>query len=206
MLSFTGTWSVILALLVNAGIVALLFLLIPAEVREKVFRTVEVSISDYRLPEIEEEPPYEPPVNESDAASEGAENASNTSTGHGTSSAGMGAGGGGASSDRLLSDAMTSFSPELMPHAVKSGPSAVESKLAVDEIMRQLELLNIKIKDYVSLPQLRLGVQSYVNFYNRKRIHSALEYKTPDEVYFKTCNLQSRGYPDSVKEKEKKIG
>ena len=45
-----------------------------------------------------------------------------------------------------------------------------------------------KIKDYVSLPQLRFGVQHYVNFYNAQRIHSALQYKTPDEVYFGTCN------------------
>ena len=47
---------------------------------------------------------------------------------------------------------------------------------------------NIKIKDYVSLPQLQFGVQHYVNFYNTRRIHSALRYKTPDEVYFGTCN------------------
>ena len=46
---------------------------------------------------------------------------------------------------------------------------------------------DIKIKDYVSLPQLRFGVQHYVNFYNSRRIHSALQYRTPDEVYFGTC-------------------
>ena len=51
-----------------------------------------------------------------------------------------------------------------------------------------LKYEDIKIKDYVSLPQLRSGVQHYVNFYNSQRIHSALQYKTPDEVYFGTCN------------------
>lgn len=63
------------ALAVNAVIAALLFLLIPPEERASVFRTAEVSISDYRLPEMEEEPPYVPPVNEAEAASEGADNA-----------------------------------------------------------------------------------------------------------------------------------
>ncbi len=54
----------------------------------------------------------------------------------------------------------------------------------------------IKIKEYVSLPQLRMGVQSYVNFYNSRRIHSALEYKTPDEVYGQVCIRQSKVYID----------
>ena len=53
---------------------------------------------------------------------------------------------------------------------------------------------DIKIKEYVSLPQLRFGVQHYVNFYNSRRIHSALQYRTPDEVYFGTCNRQTVGY------------
>jgi putative transposase len=60
-----------------------------------------------------------------------------------------------------------------------------------------LKYEDIKIKEYVSLPQLRLGVQSYVNFYNTRRIHSALEYKTPDEIYGKGCIRQSIVYIDT---------
>ncbi|MBR2509870.1 MAG: integrase core domain-containing protein [Lentisphaeria bacterium] len=57
-----------------------------------------------------------------------------------------------------------------------------------------LKYEDIKIKDYVSSPQLRFGVQHYVNFYNAQRMHSALQYKTPDEAYFGTCNSENRGY------------
>ena len=44
-----------------------------------------------------------------------------------------------------------------------------------------LKYENIKIKEYVSLPQLRFGVQHYVNFYNTKRIHSASGSAGPSE-------------------------
>ena len=57
-----------------------------------------------------------------------------------------------------------------------------------------LKYEDIKIREYVNLPQLRFGVQHYVNFYNTRRIHSALQYNTPDEVCFGTCNLSTKGY------------
>lgn len=37
-------------------------------------------------------------------------------------------------------------------------------------------------------------VQHYVNFYNAKRLHTALGYKIPDEVYFGTCNSGNKVY------------
>jgi putative transposase len=56
-----------------------------------------------------------------------------------------------------------------------------------------LKYEDIKLKDYESLNALRLGVQSYVNFYNSRRNHTALPgFQTPDEVYFSGCNLQSK--------------
>ena len=48
--------------------------------------------------------------------------------------------------------------------------------------------------DYISLPQLSFGVQHYVNFYNSRRIYSALQYRIPNEVYFGICNRLTGGY------------
>ena len=64
----------------------------------------------------------------------------------------------------------------------------------MERFWRALKYEVIKIKEYVSLPQLRFGVQHYVNFYNSRRIHSALQYRMPDEVYFGTCNRQTVEY------------
>ena len=69
-----------------------------------------------------------------------------------------------------------------------------KKKLQMELLGWALKYGDIKIKDYVSLPQPRFGVQHYVNFCNTRRIHSVLRYKTPDEVYFGTCNSANRGY------------
>jgi len=60
-----------------------------------------------------------------------------------------------------------------------------------------LKYEDIKIKEYVSLPQLRLGVQNYVNFYNTRRLHSAIRYCTPGEAYGQGCIRQSKLYIDT---------
>lgn len=57
-----------------------------------------------------------------------------------------------------------------------------------------LKYENIYLNDYVSLAQMRRGIQNYVNFYNSRRIHSALDWKTPNAVYGQPCNLQSKLY------------
>ena len=38
---------------------------------------------------------------------------------------------------------------------------------------------------------LRTFVSALCEFYNSRQIHSALQYRTPDEVYFGTCNRQT---------------
>ena len=52
-------------------------------------------------------------------------------------------------------------------------------------------------KEYINMPQLRFCVQHYVNFYNSRRIHSALQYRMPNELYFGTCNRHAMRYSNS---------
>ena len=57
-----------------------------------------------------------------------------------------------------------------------------------------LKYEDIKLKGCQSLRHLRYGVQSYVNFYNSRRIHSDLQRKTPDAVYSQDCKEQTTIY------------
>ena len=45
--------------------------------------------------------------------------------------------------------------------------------------------------------QSHFGIQPYVNFYKFRWIHSALQYRTPDEVHFGTCKQQAMGDSNS---------
>lgn len=54
----------------------------------------------------------------------------------------------------------------------------------VERLWRSLKYENIFINDYQDLKALKGGVNLYFKFYNTERFHQALEYQTPDEVYF----------------------
>ncbi len=49
---------------------------------------------------------------------------------------------------------------------------------------RSVKYENIYLRAYETGTQLRRGLTEYFDFYNARRIHEALGYATPDEVYF----------------------
>ena len=103
-------------------------------------------------------------------------------------------------SDKGSQFTSSEFVGELRNYGVKismDGRGRCLDNAKMERFWWALKYEDIKIKEYLSLPQLRFGVQHYVNFYNTKRIHSALRYQTPDEVYFGTCNQKTKGYGNS---------
>lgn len=42
---------------------------------------------------------------------------------------------------------------------------------------------NIYLNEYQSVPDLQQGLKQYFEFYNQKRLHQGLDYKTPAEVH-----------------------
>jgi len=56
--------------------------------------------------------------------------------------------------------------------------------IIVERFFRSLKYEEIYLKSYKTIKEARYEINRYINTYNTKRIHSAIGYKTPDEVYF----------------------
>jgi putative transposase len=53
----------------------------------------------------------------------------------------------------------------------------------VERLWRSVKYEEVYIKDYQSVPDARRNIQAYFTFYNQERIHQALDYQTPAQVY-----------------------
>jgi len=53
----------------------------------------------------------------------------------------------------------------------------------IERLWRSLKYEDIYIKAHASVQEARSGVGCWLNFYNDERLHQALGYRTPREVY-----------------------
>jgi putative transposase len=58
--------------------------------------------------------------------------------------------------------------------------------LFVERLWRSVKYEEVYLKDYRDVPEARQGLSHYFPFYNDERIHQALDYRPPREVYFGT--------------------
>lgn len=56
----------------------------------------------------------------------------------------------------------------------------------VERLWRTVKYEDIYIKRYETVPELKSGLNAYFQQYNHQRLHQALGYKTPAQVYFQT--------------------
>ena len=54
----------------------------------------------------------------------------------------------------------------------------------IERWFRTLKYEDIYLRDYYSMKDLWVGCDTFIQFYNTKRIHSSLKYKTPHSVYW----------------------
>ena len=60
--------------------------------------------------------------------------------------------------------------------------------IAIERFFRTLKYEEIYPASYKNIKEAREGIDKYIKIYNSERLHSALDYKTPDEVYYKGAN------------------
>jgi len=60
--------------------------------------------------------------------------------------------------------------------------------IVIERFWRSLKYEDVYLQNYNTLKEARTGIGKYIELYNKERLHSALDYDTPDEVYFKGTN------------------
>lgn len=55
--------------------------------------------------------------------------------------------------------------------------------IAIERFFRSLKYENIYINEYNDVKELKEGINRYIEFYNLRRLHQTLKYKTPAEIY-----------------------
>lgn len=55
----------------------------------------------------------------------------------------------------------------------------------IERLWRSVKYEEVHLNEYNTVKDAVSGIDDYLDFYNKERVHQSLEYKTPAEVYFK---------------------
>ena len=64
------------------------------------------------------------------------------------------------------------------------GWGRVFDNIFIEHLWRTLKYEEVYLKDYADVWDAEKSIADYFRFYNNRRIHQSLDYKTPREVYF----------------------
>ncbi len=56
--------------------------------------------------------------------------------------------------------------------------------IVIERFWRSLKYEEVYLNDYASKREAEKGISLYMNKYNRRRLHSAIGNRTPNEVYY----------------------
>jgi putative transposase len=65
------------------------------------------------------------------------------------------------------------------------GKGCWRDNVFVERLWKSIKYEEVYLKAYAMVSEARAGIGRYLEFYNRRRPHSKLERRTPDQVYFK---------------------
>ena len=60
--------------------------------------------------------------------------------------------------------------------------------IVIERFWRSLKYENVYPSSYKDIKEAREGIREYIDIYNKERLHSSINYLTPDEAYYKGVN------------------
>lgn len=73
------------------------------------------------------------------------------------------------------------------------GRGRAMDNIFVERLWRSLKYEDIYLNNYETVRELEAGLKRYFDLYNNERLHQALGYRTPWEVYFGIGNVSGKG-------------
>ena len=61
-----------------------------------------------------------------------------------------------------------------------------------ERLWRSVKYEEVYLYDYQMVQEAKQGISRYLGFYNQKRVHQSLDYRTPAEVYCDSKNYKNR--------------
>jgi putative transposase len=75
------------------------------------------------------------------------------------------------------------------------GKGRALDNIFTERLWRTVKYEEVYLKDYASPREARSGLTAYLDFYNYRRLHQALDYQTPAQIYFKKGDLSTDKFP-----------
>ncbi len=72
-----------------------------------------------------------------------------------------------------------------------NGKGRALDNIFVERTFRSVKYEEIYLNEYENMRKCRNALEYYFNFFNNKRLHQSLKYKTPNEVYFEYLELKN---------------
>lgn len=85
---------------------------------------------------------------------------------------------------QFTSDDFTSQLEAVGVRISMDGRGRVFDNIFVERLWRSVKYEEVYLKDYQNVRETREGLGNYFEFYNQKRVHQSLDYRTPAAVYF----------------------
>jgi putative transposase len=97
--------------------------------------------------------------------------------------------------------ASENFFKPLLDRQIKvsmDGKGRALDNIFIERYWRSYKYENVYLFKYQNIFDAKAKTANYVDFYNKRRLHASLDYKTPDEVYFEELH-RSKNYDKYVK-------